>query len=155
MTACPHAEPIDDRKARCTLANARVSIPRVCGPCQASWPNGQPPTPATLPPILVSITNRQAFLDGSPQPPLTTQLLTAGKAFLAFVRSGGKRLPKADREARLSICKGCHKHQQGRCLGCGCFVSIKTWLPDEHCPLRLWPNDPAPAKAKRCGHCGK
>lgn len=79
-----------------------------------------------------------------------SRILQAGKAFLEFVRSGGERLPREERNRRLAICKACPKYRHGVCRICGCLVAIKTWLPSENCPRRYW--EP---KGEGCGHCGK
>lgn len=46
----------------------------------------------------------------------------------------------AERTARLSACATCPEKEGGRCKLCGCFVSIKSRLPREACPLALWPD---------------
>jgi len=41
---------------------------------------------------------------------------------------------------RLSICNGCeffNKDQQ-RCGKCGCYMSVKTYLKAEKCPVGKW-----------------
>jgi len=41
---------------------------------------------------------------------------------------------------RMEICRGCEhlsKHLN-RCNQCGCFMDLKTWMPDQHCPLYKW-----------------
>lgn len=41
---------------------------------------------------------------------------------------------------RLNICKGCPRFYKGTatCLECGCFMKIKTLLPESKCPLNKW-----------------
>lgn len=164
MTSCPHSALVNDRAAKCSLANARVSIPRVCGPCQAAWIDGEPPTAETLTPILVQLSNiahvgprltAPVIVRPTHTPPdMVAQLKSATAAFIRFIASGGVRSTKAERAARMDICKICPEHQAGRCQACGCFVSVKSWMPEEHCPLGKWPGDTKPS-SKRCGHCGK
>ena len=44
------------------------------------------------------------------------------------------------RDSRLDICKGCDRlfKPTRTCKECGCFMAIKTWLADAHCPKNLW-----------------
>lgn len=44
------------------------------------------------------------------------------------------------RDSRLEICKSCPQlfKPTKTCKRCGCFMSLKTWLKDAHCPDHLW-----------------
>jgi hypothetical protein len=71
------------------------------------------------------------------------QVTSAVTAASHFIASGFTVLAKEDRQARLDICLDCfeedvHVLTNGRCKYCGCFMSIKTWLPAEKCPKGRW-----------------
>jgi len=41
---------------------------------------------------------------------------------------------------RLNICLDC-KHLKptiNQCQLCGCFMNMKTWMPDQKCPIDKW-----------------
>lgn len=44
------------------------------------------------------------------------------------------------RGGRLDICLGCERlfKPTRTCKECGCFMSLKTWLKEAHCPLDKW-----------------
>lgn len=46
---------------------------------------------------------------------------------------------------RYNICQGCEKLYKptDTCKMCGCFMKVKTWLPNQECPLKKWPKAPA------------
>lgn len=48
-------------------------------------------------------------------------------------------------EYRYGICQGCEKLYKptDTCKMCGCFMKVKTWLPNQECPLKKWPKAPA------------
>ena len=66
---------------------------------------------------------------------LPEQVASAGAAAIRFVQSGGKWVTREVRKERLDTCKACDQYEKNRCKWCGCFLSIKTWLPAEKCPL--------------------
>ena len=61
-----------------------------------------------------------------------------------LIVEGLKALPSEDlttedvTAARLSICKGCEKINQGTCLACGCYVEIRAALKAGKCPYSKW-----------------
>jgi hypothetical protein len=57
--------------------------------------------------------------------------------YFIFIRRG-ETLSNKDRNARIRICKACPELCDSRCKVCGCWVHLKTWCIDEHCPLELW-----------------
>jgi len=63
---------------------------------------------------------------------------TAFKSFAKFLGGGLKTLPQAARDQRLAVCATCEHHTGVRCRLCGCFTSVKTWLPHERCPMGKW-----------------
>jgi tetratricopeptide (TPR) repeat protein len=63
---------------------------------------------------------------------------TAFKSFAKFLGGGLKTLPQAQRDQRLAVCGTCEHHTGVRCRVCGCFTSVKTWLPHERCPIGKW-----------------
>ena len=44
-------------------------------------------------------------------------------------------------EYRYGICQGCEKlySPTDTCKMCGCFMKVKTWIPNQECPLKKWP----------------
>jgi hypothetical protein len=64
---------------------------------------------------------------------------SAVKSMAKFVGSGMKTVPKAAYQRRLQTCNTCEHHTGVRCKLCGCFTSVKAWLPHEHCPIGKWP----------------
>lgn len=57
---------------------------------------------------------------------------------------GDKVAPEL-REERMSICLSCEKLYKPTttCKMCGCFMSLKTWLPRQSCPANKWGPDPS------------
>lgn len=43
-------------------------------------------------------------------------------------------------EKRLSICNACPKYdvKVARCMVCGCYMKVKTLLPNVKCPENKW-----------------
>lgn len=50
------------------------------------------------------------------------------------------RLEQNEANKRLSICKQCQffNSLSQRCSKCGCFLSVKTYLKAEKCPIGKW-----------------
>jgi len=65
---------------------------------------------------------------------------TAARATANFVASGGKTVSGEVHTQRQSTCDTCPSHDStaNRCNECGCFLQLKTWLPDEKCPAGKW-----------------
>ncbi len=42
---------------------------------------------------------------------------------------------------RYNICKSCDKLYKptDSCKMCGCFMKVKTWMPQHACPIKKWP----------------
>lgn len=49
------------------------------------------------------------------------------------------------RESRYNICLSCEKlyAPTKTCRLCGCFMNIKTWMPNQNCPVNKWGKAPA------------
>jgi hypothetical protein len=41
--------------------------------------------------------------------------------------------------ARLAVCETCASLRDGRCVECGCYMTIKAHLASMNCPLGKWP----------------
>lgn len=43
-------------------------------------------------------------------------------------------------KTRWEICLGCEHlfRQTSTCKQCGCFMQVKTWMPDQKCPIDKW-----------------
>ena len=50
-------------------------------------------------------------------------------------------------EYRYSMCQACEKLYKptDTCKACGCFMKVKTWIPQQTCPLKKWTIAPAAA----------
>jgi len=79
---------------------------------------------------------------GEPRKPLSLldMAATAARAATNFVASGGKTVTGEVQTARQTACNTCPSHDStaNRCNECGCFLQLKTWLPDEKCPAGKW-----------------
>jgi hypothetical protein len=51
-----------------------------------------------------------------------------------------KLIPGHIREERMSICNSCEHlfKPTSTCKKCGCFMKMKTYLPEQRCPLNKW-----------------
>lgn len=50
-----------------------------------------------------------------------------------------KKVEDVISQERMSICKSCPELlPTGNCKKCGCFMSLKTKLPNAFCPLHKW-----------------
>lgn len=85
---------------------------------------------------------------GDSLPPLSRQVKNFASSMVNWVKDGFKMAPKPVRDERLTICKGCEKYNEGRCLSCGCFLDYKTSIAAEKCPLDKWG---AYSEGKGCG----
>jgi hypothetical protein len=50
------------------------------------------------------------------------------------------RVQEAVAEGRMAICRECPKFISltTQCLECGCFMNLKTKLPNAECPIHKW-----------------
>jgi len=55
-----------------------------------------------------------------------------------IVSSGMKFATEEDYKKRIEICNACEAVQDGRCLKCGCYMSIKAKFTAMRCPINLW-----------------
>jgi len=48
-------------------------------------------------------------------------------------------------EYRYNTCSGCEKLYKptDTCRVCGCFMKVKTWMPEQECPIKKWTKAPA------------
>jgi tetratricopeptide (TPR) repeat protein len=65
---------------------------------------------------------------------------SAAKAMGKFLGSGMKRVSMETYQHRERTCAACEHHTGLRCKLCGCFTSVKAWLPREECPIQKWPS---------------
>lgn len=61
----------------------------------------------------------------------------AGRALVAAAQ-GELLVPPGLRQRRLGLCQACPYRAGDRCTKCGCFVSVKTRLQTEACPVGKW-----------------
>jgi tetratricopeptide (TPR) repeat protein len=72
-------------------------------------------------------------------PGLLRMAISAVKSAAKFLGSGLKTVPAATQQQRLGTCQTCEHHTGMRCKLCGCFTTVKAWLPHEDCPIGKWP----------------
>jgi hypothetical protein len=62
------------------------------------------------------------------------------KNTISVVQGNDLKISSEEAQKRLDICKTCEffdKNSQ-RCSKCGCYLSVKTYLKAEHCPIGKW-----------------
>jgi len=59
-------------------------------------------------------------------------------AVVRFMFSTCPTTTREERQIRVNICKKCLCEVHGRCVLCGCFISLKTWCKFEKCKLEWW-----------------
>lgn len=127
MTAEMRAEPAAGRahSTRCYIpvvpdAASREGYRRTVAAMADSIERGDAPTPA--------------------YPPLAAQARNLAESVGAWLRAGAPITPRAERERRRAICRGCPSYDAdaGRCSVCGCFGAVKPWLGTATCPLGKW-----------------
>lgn len=75
----------------------------------------------------------------SGEPGLLRMALTAMKSVSRFFASGFQSVSQTAYQKRLQTCESCEHYTGIRCSLCGCFCSIKAWMPHEDCPIQKWP----------------
>lgn len=60
-----------------------------------------------------------------------------------------KVAPEVQKE-RISICYECEKLYKPteQCKLCGCFMNVKTWMPEVKCPANKWQTAPVHSVGK-------
>lgn len=50
------------------------------------------------------------------------------------------KVPENIRAERWNICQGCEKLYKptSTCKLCGCFMQVKTYMPNQKCPANKW-----------------
>lgn len=72
-------------------------------------------------------------------PSFPRQALAVMTAAAKFALGGMRVLSVEDQAARMKACEGCPHKKGDMCASCGCILSIKSWMPGEHCPTGRWP----------------
>ena len=72
-------------------------------------------------------------------PSLPAKVWSAMTAAARFTLGGMRTLSAEQQAARAAVCEGCAHRKGDECTACGCTLSLKTWMPAEHCPHNLWP----------------
>lgn len=69
---------------------------------------------------------------------------------IAFMRQRGETLAQEHflqnkvsediQKQRYDICSACEflLMPSNRCQKCGCFMGVKTWMPNQKCPINKW-----------------
>lgn len=75
------------------------------------------------------------------------------RAIVAFFRSVARFFARKpvfstpeEVQHRSAICKPCENYENGQCLVCTCFVSLKVRLQAEYCPIGKWGEFPTGIK---------
>ena len=80
-------------------------------------------------------------------------MLNKLKEKITAVREQGEKLAQENflknrvsedvQKQRYDICSSCEflSLPSNRCKKCGCFMGIKTWMPNERCPINKWGRD--------------
>lgn len=80
----------------------------------------------------------------NPMPSLPKMVKNATGSVIKNVKSvihgNNLNVSEDEKEKRLNICRACpyFEKTQERCSQCGCFLSVKTYLKAERCPLSRW-----------------
>lgn len=70
---------------------------------------------------------------------MAKNLMNDGRAVVKNAIAGNSTLVSEEvRTERWSICGGCPRLQNDRCLECGCFMKIKVAFQTSKCPLEKW-----------------
>ena len=65
--------------------------------------------------------------------------ITLTRSLTKFFEAGFRTVSAANHKRRLETCAGCEHHTGVRCKLCGCFTTMKAWMPHENCPINKWP----------------
>lgn len=58
----------------------------------------------------------------------------------AIIDTLPNKVPPEIREYRMNTCLDCeHLYKPtSSCKKCGCFMTVKTWMPGQKCPIDKW-----------------
>lgn len=73
-----------------------------------------------------------------PAPSMASRLWHLATDVAAFASEPGF-VTAEEYQDRLSACESCDRRQEGQCLECGCFVSLRAKGKAWDCPLNKWP----------------
>jgi hypothetical protein len=48
------------------------------------------------------------------------------------------KLPEQERNERYSVCQTCEHLTKDFCKLCGCYMPVKTYMPNQSCPVKKW-----------------
>jgi uncharacterized Fe-S cluster-containing MiaB family protein len=71
------------------------------------------------------------------EPNLHTKIVSLGKAIMNETKAiieGEDSITPEEQHRRLTICTGCNYYDSGKCLLCGCNMTMKTKFRTAHCP---------------------
>jgi hypothetical protein len=73
-------------------------------------------------------------------PSVVSQLKNAAHALYDSVKTGFANVSSTEHERRMSICRACEwfESEDARCVKCGCYMSLKSLLASQHCPIEKW-----------------
>lgn len=91
-------------------------------------------------PVETAVSTSGCGCGGKSYPSLLTQAGNLARSIKKHVANGMAAATKEEQQRRLAICGSCPllNAAAGRCLECGCVVSIKTSWASEACPLGKW-----------------
>ena len=73
-------------------------------------------------------------------PDIKTAALAMGRVVVNVVKGEALLVSNETLAAREAVCKQCPRREveTNRCLECTCYLSMKTQLTSEKCPLGKW-----------------
>lgn len=86
-------------------------------------------------------------------PTIIQQMTNVMVSSLKYIAGGFHNVSDEEYEDRLKICKTCDRYNDGRCLECGCYLSIKARMSTEKCPLDKWGKIINNSNTVGCGGC--
>ena len=145
MKSCPNASSADSL-ITCQLVGPGVWLtPAGCEQCQAGWVRNVPPASIRDSSYLRRLSARGKMTSSRPAVRWAARALSL---LAALGRWADDRFRlSSQRGGRWAQCMGCDLRRGGRgswqtCAECGCFLTIKTALPRERCPVGKWLADP-------------
>lgn len=134
-----------------TCKMEKVGDELVCPACKFRMPYQEKPVVKPCP-AAQSAEGDAMLISSNESPPqqyptVKQMAINLAQTAVSFVASGFRFSPGSVFEERLRICQGdrtrsrCESYDpdQKRCVGCGCYQSIKAQIQAASCPKGKWP----------------
>lgn len=72
------------------------------------------------------------------KPGLVARAVSAAAAYARYLGDGAQQATDSEQVLRRNSCDSCPLNDVGTCVGCGCFLSLKTTMRLETCPAGKW-----------------